>query len=323
MTGSIRRRSGALLGLVALAAFVGACSSGAVPAPLSKAGNPAAQPAASGGSEAARASAGATGDSAAYSSGSTQYTQQDVLQDSAYIVKTGTMTVEVQHLDAALLAARAAITGLGGYIAGSQQVNSDDRSTASITFRVPVARWEEALDVIRKLDSAKLMDMQTNSVEVTGQVLDIGARIDNLRATERQLQLIMGKAVKIGDILEVQSKLTDVQGQIEQLSTQQSHLKQQAALSTLAVVFSTPAPKAVTETSKGWDPSAELDHAVAQLLGLGQSLATGSIWFGIVWLPVLIGLGLIALVIRFAMARLGIRRRPDDGPGAEPAIPAA
>jgi hypothetical protein len=88
MTGSIRRRSGALLVLVALAAFVGACASGAVPAPLSKAGNPAAQPAASAGSEAARASAGATSDSAAYGSGSNQYSQQDVLQDSAYIVKT-------------------------------------------------------------------------------------------------------------------------------------------------------------------------------------------------------------------------------------------
>jgi hypothetical protein len=213
--------------------------------------------------------------------------------------------------------------GLGGYIADSQQVNNDQRSTASITFRVPVARWEDALDAIRKLDSVKLKDLKTNSIEVTGQVLDLGARIDNLKATERQLQVIMGKAVKIADILEVQSKLTEVQGQIEQLSTQQAHLQQQAALSTLTVVFSTPAPQAVSETSKGWDPAMELDHASAQLLGIGQSLATAAIWFAIVWLPVLLALGVLLLIFRFVVGRLGLFRRPDGGPGPEPALPAA
>jgi hypothetical protein len=154
-------------------------------------------------------------------------------------------------------------------------------------------------------------------------VLDLGARIDNLKATERQLQVIMGKAVKIADILEVQSKLTEVQGQIEQLSTQQAHLQQQAALSTLTVVFSTPAPQAVSETSKGWDPAMELDHASAQLLGIGQSLATAAIWFAIVWLPVLLALGVLLLIFRFVVGRLGLFRRPDGGPGPEPALPAA
>ena len=320
MSRLLRHRALAAMSILAVFALIAACGGSAT---LSKVGGPVGQNFQGQAAPSAAASPGATSANAGASGSKSQADQQAPIQDTAYIVKTGTMTVEVPRLDETLLKARAAITGLGGYIAGSQQVNNKDRSTASLTFRIPVARWEDALDAIRKLDSVKVKDLTTNSVEITGQVLDLGARIDNLKATERQLLLIMGKAVKITDILEVQSRLTDVQGQIEQLSTQQAHLQQQAALSTLTVVFSTPAPQAVTETSKGWDPAAELDHAVAQLLGIGQSLATAGIWFAIVWLPVLFAVVLVALVVRFAAGRLGLLRRPDGGPGPEPAAPAA
>jgi hypothetical protein len=320
MSGLVRHRAAALFGALAILIALVACSGAALPS--SKVGAPVAGNQGGGPAASAAAAASGSGSNAGVPTAQ-QQDQQAPVGDTAYIVKTGTMTVEVPRLDEALLRARAAMIGLGGYIADSQQVNNDQRSTASITFRVPVARWEDALDAIRKLDSVKLKDLKTNSIEVTGQVLDLGARIDNLKATERQLQVIMGKAVKIADILEVQSKLTEVQGQIEQLSTQQAHLQQQAALSTLTVVFSTPAPQAVSETSKGWDPAMELDHASAQLLGIGQSLATAAIWFAIVWLPVLLALGVLLLIFRFVVGRLGLFRRPDGGPGPEPALPAA
>jgi hypothetical protein len=319
MSRLLRHRALAAMSLLGVLVLIVACGGAAS---LSKVGGPVLNQYSGEGAAPPAAASPASGATSAPTSDK-QPDQQAPLQDTTYIVKTGTMTVEVPHLDVALLKARAAITGLGGYIADSQQVNEKDRSTASLTFRIPVARWEDALDAIRNLDSAKLKDLKTNSVEVTGQVLDLGARIDNLKATERQLLLIMGKAVKIPDILEVQSRLTDVQGQIEQLSTQQAHLQQQAALSTLTVVFSTPAPQAVTETSKGWDPATEVDHAVVQLLGIGQSLATAGIWFGLVWLPVLFVIVLLALIVRFAAGRLGLLRRPDGGAGPEPALPSA
>ena len=78
---------------------------------------------------------------------------------------------------------------------------------------------------------------QTQTDEVTGQVLDLGARIVNLQATERALQAIMDKAIKISDVLDVQAQLTDVRGQIEQLETEKKHLEEQAAYGTLDVTF--------------------------------------------------------------------------------------
>src|SRR6185295_9437762 len=82
-------------------------------------------------------------------SGSQQPKPQDVAPDPNLIVRTGTMTIEVATMDAALLRARTAIAGLGGYISASDQANDGDRILASVTYRFPSARWEDAQAAIR------------------------------------------------------------------------------------------------------------------------------------------------------------------------------
>ena len=212
------------------------------------------------------------------------------------------MTVEVPSIDPALLKARTEIAGLGGYISASDQANDGDRTIASVTYRFPSARWEDAQAAIRAI-ATKVVSAKTGSSEVTGQVLDLDARIANLKATEQALQAIMAKATKISDILEVQNQLTGVQGQIEQLSTAEAHLRDQAALATLTVLFQTPAVAVVNEVSKGWDLGAELDKAAGQLLSVGQVLATVGVWFAVVGLPVL------GVTILFLLAFLWLTRR--------------
>lgn len=237
-------------------------------------------------------------------SGAQQPKPQDVVPDPNLIVRTGTMTVEVAAMDAALLRARTAIAGLGGYISASDQANDGDRTLASVTYRFPSARWEDAQAAIRDV-ATKLLNAKTGSAEITGQVLDLGARIANLRATEQALQAIMAKATKISDILEVQNQLSGVQGQIEQLSTQEARLRDQASLATLTVMFQTPATAVVKEVSKGWDFGAELDKAAGQLLSVGQVLATVGVWLVVVGLPVFGATLIFLLVFLFVARRIG------------------
>jgi hypothetical protein len=87
-------------------------------------------------------------------------------------------------------------------------------------------------------------------------VIDLGARITNLRATEAALQKIMEQATKIPDVLDVQSKLTEVRGEIERLVAQKLHLEDQAAYGTLVVTFVLPVQPVVEEVKAGWDPAA-------------------------------------------------------------------
>ena len=291
--------------LVALAA-VAACS-GSASAPVSgngggEQGPPVAAGPATAAPTAARAAADTTGTGGTSDGGVVTADPQD----GPLIVRTGSVALQVKNIDETLLQARARIVGLGGYVSDSERANAGDQSTALITYRIPAAHWDEALDALHGL-AVKVVGEQTKAIEVTGQVLDLGARIDNLRATERALQAIMVQATKISDILDVQNQLTTVQGQIEQLSTQKGHLSDQAALGTLAVTYSLPTV-AVTQASNGWNISAEFDRAVAQLVQLGQGIAVAAVWLGVVGLPVLLGLLLIAALAVLVSRRLGLAR---------------
>jgi hypothetical protein len=230
-----------------------------------------------------------------------------VFRDDAKIVRTGSLSLQVDDLAAAVRQARDAVRGINGYVAGSSQKNDGDNSIAEVTYRIPSDRWDEGLDAIRKV-AAKVLGEQTNSVEVTGQLVDLEARIANLRASEKAFQVIATRATKISDILEVQNQLTNVRGQIEQLDAQRSHLSDQASYGTLNVTFGIRVA-AVTTAAKGWNPGQEADRATASLVGLLQAVTTAGIWFAIVWLPILLVIGIIVAIASVVLRRTGVIRR--------------
>lgn len=223
------------------------------------------------------------------------------------IIKTGTMTLQVTAIDTAITAATQQVDALGGYASASQRAGDGDDAYASITFRIPVARWEEALTGLRGL-AEKVLDEQTGTQDVTDQVVDLAARIRNLQATEAALQAIMAQAKEIKDVLAVQAQLTETRGEIERLTAEKGNFEGQAAFSTLTVAFSLK-PNPVLAERKGFDPASEVDQASASLVGVLQALATAGIWFAIVWVPILLVLAIV-VIVGLAVARR-VRRRLD------------
>lgn len=303
-----------LTALAVLALALGACGSSASLPNVSSVDD------AGGGSGATSADEGArAGDAAvpAPAEGTDGFVDQNAVgaRDDAKIIRTGSIEVEVTDVAKALRTARDAIVGLGGYVGASNTSNGDDRPTAEITYRIPADRWEEALDALRTLNglTTKVVTEQTQAVEVTGQVVDLQARIRNLRASETALQGIAAKATKISDVLEVEARLTDVRGQIEQLTAALEDLNDRAGYATLSAFFSVPIV-AVEAASSEWQPASTVDEAAASLISIVQALATAGIWFLIVWVPILLVLGLFAGLGMWLARRAGLGRRR-AGPG--------
>jgi hypothetical protein len=305
-----RRTIPTLLTLFAILVLVAACGSSAqVPSqvgtsigsgPASDVGQPAAQP--------------GTGTDAR---GVVDEATAGSVRDDALIVRTGQLGLQVADVDAALADAQQAIAAMGGYIGASTRSMQDDEPVATVTYRVPVERWDEALTALRGL-ADEVLSEQTDAMEVTAQAVDLDARIKNLRATETALQAILLKAQKIPDILEVQAQLSDVRGQIEQLVAQRQDLGDRAALGTIRVAYGVEVV-AVTQATQGWDPASEVDQASATLVDILQGVASAGIWFGIVWLPVLAVLGVLVLLVVFVIRRSGLL----DRRGTLPIAPSA
>jgi hypothetical protein len=310
-TGALVR---AVLGILLLALFVGACSAGSAgvaPGPTGAPGAfvPGATPGAAGPGSGNEQPGEGNGNGNEGSGDEVEFTAG---QEGLLIIKNGSLALQVADIDAALAAASQQISALGGYAGGSERSGDGDQAHATVTFRIPAARWDEALVGLRGLGE-KVLTERYSTDDVTGQVVDLAARIKNLQTTEAAFQAIMDRAVDIDDVLKVQAELTKVRGEIEQLAGQKTSLEARAAFSTLAVTFALRAPDPIVVSQEQFDPAVEANEASATLLGVLQGLATAGIWFGIVWLPILLFLGLLALIGVFVFRRVR-RAAPGAGP---------
>ena len=216
------------------------------------------------------------------------------------IIKTGQLSLQVEDIDKAIASSQSTVAAAGGYVAGSNRSGSDQYASASITFRIPSAKWDDALASLRKIGT-KVLSEQTDTNDVTMQVVDLNARLDNLKKAESALQSIMARATTVTDVLAVQNQLTQTQGQIEQLTAQRDHLNDQAAMSTLTVSMSLAGPTVTTQATQDWTLANQIDQAAAALVRIGQGIVTLGVWAVIVVVPV--GLGLLILLGLLVIAR--------------------
>jgi hypothetical protein len=223
------------------------------------------------------------------------------------IIRTGSLELEVTDLAAAVTDARRHVAAAGGYVSASDETAAGEEARASAVYRIPADRWDAAVAAIRGVALAvRHAAVQTEAV--TAEVVDLGARIANLRASEAALQAIMVEATTIPNVLEVQEELTAVRGEIERLVAQKETLEERAAFGTLTVAFRLPVPPAVEVVQRDWDPASDVDASVGTLVRIFQRGVSFAIWFGIVALPVLLAFAIGGLVA-WGAGRLVLRLR--------------
>jgi hypothetical protein len=111
-----------------------------------------------------------------------------------------------------------------------------------VTLQVPVNSFATVLARAQSL--GRTSDLTTKATDVTGQYVDLQARITALQDSRQQYLTILAKATTVGDVLAVQEQIDSIQSQIEQLQGQLQLLTSQTSYSTLTVTVteSTPAP---------------------------------------------------------------------------------
>jgi len=149
------------------------------------------------------------------------------------IVRTGALELTVKSPADAAEQIRRMAESMGGYLETAQIAGTRETPTADITIRVPAPHFEDAKAQIRKL-AVRVESEKTDARDMTRQYVDMEARLRNLRAEEVQYLTIMKSAYKISDLLEVEQKLSEVRGQIEQQQAELQTLSKQ--VETVAII---------------------------------------------------------------------------------------
>ena len=173
------------------------------------------------------------------------------------IVSTAAMSVRTDSLDKAIASVRSIATAAGGEISNLVVSNGEDQpgpvpmsgapagvqsaptpGQATITLRIPANKLGDVQDKVVALGT--VTSQSASEDDVTQQHVDMAARLKNLQAEEARLRDFLSKATKISDMLQIETELSRVRGEIESMQAQLAYLERQAAMATLTVTFFEP-----------------------------------------------------------------------------------
>jgi hypothetical protein len=155
------------------------------------------------------------------------------------IIRSSSLAIVVQHPAQVMDKVMALAEMEGGYLESSQG-GGQDAASASLTIRVPAARFEEARMEIRKL-GLRVENETITAQDVTRQYVDQDANLHNLRAEEAQYLVILKQAHTVKDLLAVSQQISEVRGQIEQQQAEFNALSKQTETVAIAISLRTEA----------------------------------------------------------------------------------
>lgn len=154
----------------------------------------------------------------------------------------------------------------GGFVASTQAqlgtAGSSSPSSGTVVLQVPTANFGALVTQVQHYGHST--SVTTTSQDVTGQYVNLQARIAALQSSRQQYLTIMTRASSIGDILAVQSQIDTLQSDIDQLQGQVNVLDNETTYGTLTVALAEagkapippPRPRpAGSGLAKAWDKS--------------------------------------------------------------------
>ena len=223
-------------------------------------------------------------------------------------VRTGEVTLRVESYTTARGALAEAARSRGGFVSDSsrRRHHRENRSwtTGSVTLRVPAESFGAFLDRVR--ETGVVLAADTSTEDVTGRLVDLEARLENLRARRDRLRGLYENADTTEDVLAVGDRLSDVQGEIERLEARTAALEDRVALATVTVTLREPEPGEPVATGEtAWYDTGVVAAFLGSVDGVLTVLRAAGV--GLAYLaPYLLAFGLPAVGAAALLRRRGV-----------------
>jgi len=174
------------------------------------------------------------GDAAAPNEAGAQLAQNRTPKAAPQLIKTADLGLSVEAIAPALDAIRDLTAQQGGDLLNlnvTTPKGASEPGEASLTLRVPQQNLEA---LIADLGDVGNVTRETISAQdVSDQLVDLTARVRNLRKTEETLLAIMERTGAVADVLKVAQELNNVRAEIERIEAQRQDLSNRVAFSTV------------------------------------------------------------------------------------------
>lgn len=224
---------------------------------------------------------------------------QSPLPEARKFIITVSVSAETDDLDAALPELTKALEECGGYMEDQNLYNGSAYSgrryrSASLTLRIPADSLDGFTAQIGSLTN--VVSSSRSTEDVTLQYVDTESRISVLKTEQTRLMELLAQADNMTDLLEIESRLTDIRAELESYTSQLKVLENQIDYATLSLSLTEVTEYTPVEEKSRLQQIGE--GFVNSLKGLGTGILDLGSW-------ILINLPYLAVA---ALAVFGIRK---------------
>lgn len=228
--------------------------------------------------------------------------------DSRKWIITMDMSAETEDLDALLAALTEEIAALKGYVEDQNIHNGSAYATrryrnANLTVRIPAADVDGFTQAVAGI--ANVVSSSKSLEDVTLQYSDTETRVKALETEQNRLLELMESAESMADLLEIESRLTEVRYELERYTSRLKRYDNQIDYATVYLSIEevqeyTPVeePTLWERISKGFKDNLE---------GVGDDLLDVLVWL-IVSIPYLVVLAVVVVIVVLIVKRIRRRR---------------
>ena len=152
------------------------------------------------------------------------------------LIKNGSIEFEVNDVDKAKASINDLVKETGGYISSDDQNNYSGAPRFTQVARVPSDKLDDFIAKVEGL--AKKVDSKNISTQdVTEEFIDVETRLATKKELEARYRELLQQAKTVKDMLEVETQLNNVRGEIESMEGRLKYLTNQVSFSTLTITY--------------------------------------------------------------------------------------
>lgn len=210
------------------------------------------------------------------------------------LIRTVDLRVETQTYDALIGDVETQIAAAGGYL---ESIDADMRASstcrfATLVIRVPADRLDAMVNTLGELSN--VVYRSENRKDITTTYVDTQSHRDALKIEQERLLALLEEAESLQDILEIESRLTDVRYQLESIESQLRTYDNQVDYATITLYVEEVNALTDTEEKGFW-----------QKIGDGFMNSLRGVWSGtktvfsavIIALPYLLVLAVLSAIV--------------------------
>jgi hypothetical protein len=175
------------------------------------------------------------------------------------LIKEGHVEFETNNVNSTRKTIFEAVKKYNGYVSSDQEFKSPGRKSNTVVIRIPADNFDNLLkDATQGVE--KFENKEINVKDVTGEFLDIQARLKTKKELENRFLGLLKQAKNVTEILEIEKQIGELRSEIESIEGRLKYLQDRVSFSTLTMTFYVSIPNETEFGQKfkngfrnGWD----------------------------------------------------------------------